>query len=152
MISKQPAATAAESAAARPGLYVLDPATVGAYLASHGLLAAGQPDVTALAGGVSNDVLLVHQDGRRLVVKQALARLRVAADWPANRVRILTEARALECAGQLTPGAVPGVIAVVPEDFVLVMDAAPDGLRPWKQDLLAERISLRTAARLGATC
>ena len=68
--------------------------TVGGYLAARGIPArdAAEP----LAGGVSNVVLAVRaQDGRELVVKQSLERLRVAAEWHAPKRRILSEAAGL---------------------------------------------------------
>jgi 5-methylthioribose kinase len=145
--------SATEGAPPRPAgsrpPYQLDPATVVGYLADRQIISGPAARAEVLPGGVSNDVVLVRQGGRGLVVKQALARLRVAEDWPANRSRVLTEAAALECAASLAPAAVPGLIAVVPEDFILVMEACSEHLMSWKQELLAGRVSPVSAGTAG---
>ena len=129
--------------------YVLEPATIGAYLRGRGVLPDGCAEVRTLAGGVSNDVLLVSAAGTSVVVKQALARLRVDEEWLASRARIGVEAAALELAGSLCPDAVPAVLAIVPEDYLLVMDMAPQGLEPWKEQLLRGQIDKGVAERVG---
>jgi aminoglycoside phosphotransferase (APT) family kinase protein len=129
--------------------YQLDVSTIAGYLADRQVIAAQPARAEILPGGISNDVLLVCQGSRRLVVKQALSRLRVAEDWPASPARVLTEAAALECAGSIAPGAVPRLIAVIPEDFIVVMEACPANLRSWKQELLQARVSSASAATAG---
>ena len=54
-----------------------------AYLERSHLIAAGeQPTFLTLRGGVSNRTVLVGRpSGESWVVKQALAKLRVATDW-----------------------------------------------------------------------
>ncbi|PZF85875.1 phosphotransferase [Jiangella anatolica] len=128
---------------------LLDETSVVAHLRGRGVLGAGPVTVTALGGGVSNVVLAVADGHRRLVVKQALPRLRVAAEWTAPTDRTLTEADALVLTAGLTPGAVPAVIDRDDERHVLVLEHAPDGWRDWKADLLAGVVDASTAARLG---
>ena len=53
--------------------------TVGPYLERRGVISPGEPiQVVELGGGVSNVVLSVRTRDRGLVIKQSLARLRVA--------------------------------------------------------------------------
>ena len=128
----------------------LDTGTVLPYLRRRGLLDATAPaTATRLAGGVSGGVFGVDAGRAQMVVKQALPRLRVQADWTADPGRILTEAAALRLAATITPGAVPPVIDIDPGPHTLVMGRAPATWRPWKQDLLGGQVAIPVARRLG---
>jgi 5-methylthioribose kinase len=129
---------------------LLTPDECVGYLRDAGLV-AGSVTARPLSGGVSNIVLLAEAPDARLVVKQALPRLRVADLWEAKQERTLTEAAALKVAGRLTPDLVPTVVHVDPERCILVIDAAPSGCAEWKQQLLAGRVEPSVAARLGET-
>ena len=64
------------------------------YLAARGLHATADGlDVEELTGGVACAVFAVHGEGKRVVVKQALERFRVADEWLVPPERALTEAR-----------------------------------------------------------
>lgn len=128
---------------------LLDDASVGRYLQRRGVLDRLPETVRHLGGGVSNVVLLIESGTRRLVVKQALPRLQVAADWPAKRERTLTEAAALRLTSGLTPGAVPDVVDVDESCCALTIEAAPASWTPWKSALLEGRADPDIAARLG---
>lgn len=128
---------------------LLDHESVGSYLVDRGVIEREPEMVRPLGGGVSNVVLQVEADGRRLVVKQALPRLRVAQEWLAKRERAVTEGRALRLASSLTPDAAPGVVDIDPARCVLVIDAAPEDWAPWKSTLLTGDVDPETAARLG---
>lgn len=133
------------------GVDVLSTGTVVPYLRGRGLLTGtAQPTVTRLAGGVSGEVIAVDAGPTHLVVKQALARLRVEAEWTADPRRILTEAAALRQAAAISPEAVPQVIDIDADAHAVVVSRAPATLRPWKQDLLAGRVETPVARRLGA--
>lgn len=96
------------------------------------------PDnVVPLSGGVSSTVLLVECAGRRLVLKQSLPQLRVAAEWYCDRARAMRESAALkDLAGVLPRGAVPEVIAEDPDNFAFLMTAAPAEAETWKSRLM----------------
>jgi 5-methylthioribose kinase len=119
------------------------------------LRAAGQlpgPQVTQLTGGVSGETFLVETFAHRVVIKRALARLLVAAEWTAKPERAMTEARALELLHQITPGHVPRLLHADPARHTIVMTAAPDGWLVWKDVLLEvtnERSLAGTARTLG---
>jgi aminoglycoside phosphotransferase (APT) family kinase protein len=119
------------------------------YLRERGVIDAGPAQVVELGGGVSNLVLAVTTPGRRVVLKQALPRLRVADEWLAKRERALAEARALAIALRLAPGSVPRVIDVDPERCAITIEAAPPGWRVWKDDLLSGEADPAVADRLG---
>src|SRR2546423_11631652 len=117
---------------------LLSDVTVGEYLVERGVLPASDwIRVRALGGGVSNIVLSVHRGDLRVVVKQALPRLRVADEWLAKRERAITEGKALRLVEQMAPGAVPGVRDVDEVACALTIREAPADWRPWKDQLLA---------------
>lgn len=133
---------------------LLDEVTVVAYLAHRGLLGdLRDVRVRPLGGGVSNVVLAVEARATRLVVKQSLARLRVAGEWVAPRERVLTEADGLKLVDRLTHGAVPRVLDRDAERCVIVIEQAPAGWSDWKSRLLRDEPDAtdhHVAHRLGA--
>lgn len=106
--------------------------------------------VEPLAGGVSNDVVVVRRGGRAFVVKRALPRLRVAEVWEASEERSYTEAAALRWAHGVAPAAVPGVVAIDRERHVLVIELAPARYGNLKQELLTGDVRPDVGTRLGA--
>ena len=68
------------------------------YLYKHNHLALDEvPKLTTLRGGVSNrTVLLERPEGEAWVLKQALAKLRVAVDWFSSPERIHYEALGMQ--------------------------------------------------------
>lgn len=127
---------------------LLDERSVGDYLAARGIETIGRP--VALTGGVSNVVLAVRdREGRDLVVKQSLERLKVAAEWSAPQRRILAEASGLQIMREVEPTAAPAVIETDPERMVLVIEGAPAGSDDWKTILLGDDIDATVAARVG---
>jgi 5-methylthioribose kinase len=132
-------------------LELVDERTAPAVLVELGVAPAGVPvEVRALSGGISNVVLAATWPDGSAVLKQSLPKLRVTADWPFDRARIINERRALERLGSLLPsGSVPEVLAHSDEQFLLVMSHAPAGSRNWKEELLAGRVDRETARRAG---
>lgn len=128
---------------------LLRPDTVAGYLQARGVLDAAGAHVDVLAGGVSSLVFAVRTPGLRVVVKQALPRLRVAQEWRAAPWRSLIEARALQVLGRHTPDAVPPVLDIDEERWVVTIPEAPAGHRTWKDDLLRGHADTAVAARLG---
>jgi aminoglycoside phosphotransferase (APT) family kinase protein len=111
-----------------------------AYLRGAGILPPGEaPPMRTLAGGVSNRTVLVSSAARgEFVVKQALGKLRVAAEWYADPERIHREARAMECLGRLAPeGAIARLLFEDRKRQLIGMTAVPEPHRNWKEMLLA---------------
>jgi aminoglycoside phosphotransferase (APT) family kinase protein len=128
------------------------PATARALasLRRLGLLRGDAPvEALELEGGVSADVVAVAAPGLRVIVKRALPRLRVEQEWLATEERVATEAAALRLADELTPGAVPRVLAFDEADGQLVLEHAPPGWRDWRSQLLGGSVETGTARRLG---
>jgi 5-methylthioribose kinase len=109
------------------------------------------PPSIPLSGGVSCDVAIERDaDGREIVVKRALPKLKVAADWRASPERSNVEVRALRAMRDLLGAAV--VPEVLWEDAVnhrFAMERIDPRLRNWKADLMSGRVDLVTAARVG---
>ncbi len=129
---------------------LLDVDSVAEYLVGQRLLEPGSaPSVAALGGGVSNVVLTVDAGPHHWVVKQSLPRLRVEREWRATQERTVHEARGLAIAASLTPRAVPRVVHLDPQRFVLVIERAPDGMLDWKGRLLGGDVDPGVALTLG---
>ena len=104
----------------------------------------------ALPGGVASDIRVVPGSDGPEVVKRALAKLKVEADWFSSPERSSTEVAAIAAFGELIgPAAVPTVVWSRPDDNSFAMRLVDPRLRNWKQDLLGGRIDLATARRAG---
>lgn len=81
-----------------------------------------------LAGGVSNRTMRVRREGGAdWVIKQALPKLRVEADWFCNPARIHREAAGLRALHELLPeGTVPELIFADRDEHLLAMSAVPE--------------------------
>jgi aminoglycoside phosphotransferase (APT) family kinase protein len=106
-------------------------------LAADPLVGGAAMEVTPLPGGVSSDIYLVQTADRRFVVKAALPKLRVSADWHADISRNAVEKSYLEYAGTIVPGAVPRVLGGSAEAGWFAMEFVDQGFENWKQRLLA---------------
>ena len=105
--------------------------------------------VDVLGGGVSNTVLLASFDGRRIIIKQSLAKLRVEQDWFSRRDRIFRETAALRMLQPLLPpGSVPSVLSEDRDNFAFTMTAAPSSAKTWKALLFEGSIDENVASRV----
>ena len=115
-----------------------------------GLLQKGEhPGCLALTGGVASDIWLV-QAIRPFVMKRALEKLRVTADWRAPVSRNACEVAWLELASAAVPGIAPAVLAHDREAGLFAMEYLPPGQFPvWKYELREGRVRADFAARVG---
>lgn len=122
------------------------------YLARAGLVEAGEAlALTELGGGVSSVVILAETPWRRMIIKQALPKLKVQADWPSRPDRSGVEVAAIQALATLLPaGAVPTVLHDDPERHCFVMTAAPANALNWKSELLAGNVEPAVAEQAGA--
>jgi 5-methylthioribose kinase len=130
----------------------LDTESAPDYLRSRGLVGSRELIVvTPLGGGISNVVLRVDRsEGESLVLKQALPRLRVAAEWRIDRRRASTEHRCLRYLDKLLPeGCVPRVVFADDDSHLFAMTLAPQDGENWKDLLLSGDIDIATATRAG---
>ena len=126
--------------------------TVVAYLVEKAIIsAADTAEVEVLTGGVSNVVLAITTKDKKLVLKQALAELKVAEKWEADQRRAIVEANAIALFHKLSPAQVPNLVFLDPERFILILDRVPVGSTVWKTDLLDGVINSDVADTLGTT-
>jgi aminoglycoside phosphotransferase (APT) family kinase protein len=104
-----------------------------------------------LTGGVSSDVYRVEtDDGRKLVVKRSIPRLRVREEWLAPVERIAGEVRWLKLARSIDPRLAPEVLAECPEAHVFAMAFLDPANHPvWKDEMAAGRVEPAFAAAVG---
>jgi 5-methylthioribose kinase len=120
------------------------------YLREKQILPPGdETKICKLKGGVSNLTVLVKSSNRPpFVVKQALAKLRVALDWYSSPERIHREALGLKWLEKLAP---PGTITpLVFEDrnaHLIGMAAVPEPYFNWKWALLDGKLEMEQIER-----
>ncbi len=121
----------------KPGLTLAQRTTLLRSLSTMALIAPGeQPTMTMLTGGVSSLIVRVDTGTGSLCVKQALAQLKVAAQWLAPVERNSAEVAWIRLAGDVAPGAVPRILGEDREARVFAMQwLAPDRYPVWKQQL-----------------
>jgi 5-methylthioribose kinase len=126
--------------------------TVVAHLIEKGIISTtDKAEVEVLTGGVSNVVLAITTSDKKLVLKQALAELKVAEKWEADQRRAIVEANAISLFHKLSPDQVPNLVFLDPERFILILDRVPVGSTVWKTDLLDGVINPDVAGVLGKT-
>jgi fructosamine-3-kinase len=135
-----------------------DTETVGeagivAILTRCGLVSPGvAPRLAPLTGGVASDIWKVELGDRTIVVKRALPKLRVAADWQAPVSRNAAEADWLRIARRVAPSAVPDVLMQDVASGLFAMTYYPPEQFPvWKAELHAGRVDIDFAAQVGQT-
>lgn len=103
-----------------------------------------------LNGGVASDIRVNDGEDGPEVIKRALPKLKVAADWYSDPARSDTEVAAIRAAADLIGGSnVPDVLWAKPDQHTFAMRLVDPRLTNWKQQLLAGRIDLKTAVRAG---
>ncbi len=113
-------------------------------------LVAGSPALEPLTGGVSSDIWRVEEAGRVFVVKRALGKLRVAADWRAPVERNRYEVAWMREASAIVPDAVPAILGDDPAAGLFAMAwLAPQEHPVWKSLLHGGHADPAFAARVG---
>lgn len=108
------------------------------------------PHLESLTGGVSSDVFRLDTPQGPVCVKQALAKLRVAADWRAPVERSHYEVEWLRTARPFVGEAVPEILFEDEANNLFVMsfyDPATHSV--WKSDLAAGKVDAPFAAEIG---
>lgn len=103
---------------------------------------------TPLTGGVSSEIFLVEDGGRRFVVKRALEKLKVAADWFADTARNHSEQAYIRYVGSFRPDAMPAILGSDAKAGLFAMEFL-DGFSNWKQALLDGRCDTALARKAG---
>ena len=124
-------------------------ADLRAVLSGAGLIDA-DAEFTALTGGVASDIWKVDSGGRTFVVKRALPKLRVAAEWYAPVTRNISEAAWMRVAKTIVPEAVPDIIFDNAEAAIFAMNYFPSDRYPvWKNELREGRVDLSFVDAVG---
>lgn len=123
--------------------------SIEAYLRRRAAIPAGcAVAIDELGGGISNAVFKVVAGPDRFVVKQSLARLRVADEWWFDRRRNWIERDCLRyLTAILPPGSVPSVRFSDDANYIFAMSCAPEGGVVWKEALLSGHCDTLTARR-----
>lgn len=124
-------------------------AEIIASLRGAGVLGDDEAVSQPLSGGVSCDIWLVEAGARRIVVKQALPKLRVKDDWYADVGRNATEQAYMRYVAGFRPDAVPHIVHADPALGFFAMEYLGEGFENWKQQLLNGSLERTTAARAG---
>ena len=122
------------------------------YLRETGHLDGDEfPRVTRLPGGVSNRTVLVERTrGVSIVIKQALEKLRVEADWFSDPSRSRREGLGLAWLARLAPpGTITPLVFEDPACHLVAMEAVPQPHENWKTRLLAGKVEQRHIERFG---
>lgn len=117
------------------------PSALIPYLRAHRLIENDEtPAIEILRGGVSNRTVLVEPLSKpAFVVKQALAKLRVAVDWYSDPGRIHREALALRFLEKIAPPfTITPLLFEDADAHIIAMEAVPRGHANWKTMLLRE--------------
>lgn len=109
------------------------------------------PQIHNLSGGVSNRTVWVEfDDGKAWVMKQALAKLRVAVDWFSSPERIFREASGLKWLAEIAPpGTTTPLVFVDHDNYILAMEAIPKPHENWKTVLLKGQLSFEHVEQFG---
>ena len=129
-----------------------DKDVIAASLQRMGLLASsGAFTAQTLVGGVSGDVWHVKiAGGREMIVKRALPRLRVEAEWKAPAERASAEADWFRLVAEFDPRIVPEVLGEDRAHHIFAMEyLPPDTHKLWKTELAAGRADNASAAAVG---
>jgi aminoglycoside phosphotransferase (APT) family kinase protein len=115
-----------------------------------GLVGSEEPRVSPLTGGVSSDILKVETGQSVFVVKRALPKLKVAAEWRAPVERNRYEVAWMETAGRIAPNAVPRILGDEPDSGLFAMSYLDPASHPvWKAQLRDGHVDAGFAAEVG---
>jgi aminoglycoside phosphotransferase (APT) family kinase protein len=99
-----------------------------------------------LNGGVSCNVWKIVLTNNRWVMKQALEKLKVKADWFSDIERIHREHEVMEALYDLVPkGAIPKVLYVDSLNHIYIMTCAEEGVQTWKDILMNKTFNVSHA-------
>jgi aminoglycoside phosphotransferase (APT) family kinase protein len=125
----------------------LTPQAICAMMRRMNLVRQGEPCACEpLSGGVSSDTWRVVIGTERYCLKRALPRLKVAQLWEAPVARNAFEWEWLKLAAEISPNAVPDLVAHDPQAGLFVMQYLdPENYPLWKNQLRDGIVEERTA-------
>lgn len=90
-----------------------------------------------LKGGVSSDIYLIQNKGRKYVLKQALSQLRVEEEWLADVTRNLAEQDFIHYVSSFAPDRVPEIIHADRENAFFIMSYYGPPYQNWKAMMMS---------------
>lgn len=123
---------------------------IEALLRADGQLAPGPASLTPLCGGVSCEIFKVIQGDRSFVVKRALAKLRVAAEWHADVSRNAVEHAFYQTMAGPLAGSIPRVFFHHPAHGYFTMECLGDDWQNWKERMMQGDIEPAHGTMAGA--
>lgn len=114
-----------------------------------GVVRSPDARLVPLSGGVSCDIYLVEDGGDKFVVKRALEKLRVKADWFADIGRNRTEWEYIRYVSKFLPAAMPRLRQCSATDNYFAMEYFDGKFSNWKQLLLAGKANVTDAGHAG---
>lgn len=119
------------------------------YLLDREIVKDGQDyTITYCGGGVSGTVVFVEVEGRPMIIKQALAQLKVKDTWLCDPNRMNIEAESNRIYHQVAPDNVPAVHFYDGENYIFGREAAPASAAMWKSQLLDGLLDYRVAEKV----
>ncbi|MBW7571407.1 phosphotransferase family protein [Caproiciproducens faecalis] len=116
------------------------------YLITKGFVAEdGKVSIRYFDGGVSGTVALVNFDGKLMLVKQALPKLKVKENWFSNPKRMLIEKDGNEVYYSIVPENTLKVYFYDEENYIYGREAASEDCKMWKTDLLEGLLDFQVA-------
>lgn len=115
-------------------------------LRKDSIIRSESPEFRLLTGGVSSEIHRIDDDGRTMVVKRALKKLKVKADWFADVSRNHYEAEFLRYVGAFLPNSVPKILGQGEGYFIMEF---LDDVRDWKSLLKEKNCNIDHAQQAG---
>jgi aminoglycoside phosphotransferase (APT) family kinase protein len=123
-----------------------EPGALLKLLERDGVVRTRDTRLTPLSGGVSCEIYLVEDGAETFVVKRALAKLKVKADWFADISRNRHEWEYIRYVAKFLPEAVPALRQCSATDNYFAMEHLGGGFLNWKQLLLAGKANVEHAS------
>ena len=117
-------------------------------LTAAGVISGEHTQYKRLQGGVSSDLYLIEESGHRVVVKQALERLKVKDLWRADVQRNRVEQAFIRQVSEILPQNMPRLVYTNEEQNYFVMEYL-DGCQSWKSLLLSGQVNPQLAVGAG---
>lgn len=107
------------------------------YLVAQQIISYNEKvEIHYFSGGVSGTVAIVTTSEKEFIVKQALERLNVEAEWKCDQTRLKVEHNALKVYAEIVPDNVPKPFSFDESNYIMIREAAPFDAVMWKTDLL----------------
>ena len=117
------------------------------YLSDKKIISSRNPTVIPLTGGVSSDIFLLDDGERKIVIKRALAKLRVKDDWVVPTSRNRVEQDYIRYVSKILPECMPKMIASDDKLELFAMEYLDAHYINWKSELLRGVFKIEIAQR-----